>query len=206
MDDLLPVSKPVHTREEKRLTPARCKNPATKTRLIDQLRAVFSGDPIAKHPLPFTQLNRVPLLECTDTECLRLHPPIGYAIPRRTPSQSAVICGVYIPGGVAVGVPAATLGRNADVYANPDVWDPDRWSDKRADLATMRTSFLGFGHGSRQGMGRIVAMQDITKTVATLLLRYEVELEDAELELGTKEFTIQNPDKPYRVVLRHRAA
>lgn len=125
-------------------------------------------------------------------------------MPRDTPSQGAVICGVHIPGGVAVGVPAATIGRNADVYANPNTWDPDRWSDERADLATMKTSFLGFGYGSRQCIGRNVATQFITKMIATLLLHYDVELEDPELVLGTKEFTIQKPDKPYRVILRHR--
>ena len=40
-------------------------------------------------------------------------------MPRDTPRQGAVICGVYVPGGVAVDVPAATIGRNATVYADP---------------------------------------------------------------------------------------
>lgn len=133
-----------------------------------------------------------------------MHPPIGYAMPRDTPAQGAVICGVYVPGGVAVGVPAATIGRNADVYHDPNTWDPFRWCSDQADLATMKTGFLGFGYGSRQCIGRNVATQFITKMIATLLLRYDVRLEDPSLVLGTKEFTIQKPDKPYKVVLKHR--
>lgn len=184
---------------------ASCKYPAVKERLIEELRVVFPDNLTAEEPLPFTQLNRVPLLEHAEIECLRMHPPIGYAMPRDTPSQGAVICGVYIPGGVAVGVPAATIGRNADVYRDPNTWIPDRWSDDKADMATMKTSFLGFGYGSRQCIGRKVATQFITKMIATLLLRYDVQLEDPAIELGMKEFTIQKPDKPYRVLLRRRA-
>lgn len=175
-----------------------------KQRLVDQLEAVFPDNRRAADPLPFTQLNKVPLLEHAEIECLRLHPPIGYAMPRDTPSQGAVICGVYIPGGVAVGVPAASIGRNADVYTEPNTWDPDRWSDGQTDMAAMKTSFLGFGYGSRQCIGRNVATQFITKMIATLLLRYEIELEDPGLVLGTKEFTIQKPDKAYRVTLSRK--
>ena len=40
--------------------------------------------------------------------------------------------------------------------------------------------------------------------MASLLLRYEIELEDPQLVLGTKEFTIQKPDQKYRIILRPR--
>jgi len=93
--------------------------------------------------ISYTKLQQLSLLESAELECLRLHPPIGYAMPRDTPLNGAVICGVYIPGGVAVGVPAATIGRNAGVYPNPERWDPDRWMGGTADLTTMKTAFLG---------------------------------------------------------------
>ena len=131
-------------------------------------------------------------------------------MPRDTPSQGAVICDIYVPGGVAVGVPAAAIGRNANVYPDPDSWKPERWeangAEKGSDLAAMKTSYLGFGHGSRQCIGRNVANQFILKMIAQLLLRYEIELEDPGLVLGTKEFTIQKPDQRYNVRLKPRKA
>ena len=207
LDDLLSVPEPncipAH-RYVDRLTNPRCKTPSIKSRLVRQLDTLFPDNRSANEPLPFTHLNKISLLEHAEIECLRMHPPIGYAMPRDTPPQGAVISGVYIPGGVAVGVPAATIGRNANVYANPNTWDPNRWSDEKADIATMKTCFLGFGYGSRQCIGRNVATQFITKMIATLLLRYEIELEDKDLVLETKEFTIQKPDRPYKIVLRPR--
>jgi cytochrome P450 len=125
-------------------------------------------------------------------------------MPRDTPPQGAVICGVYVPGGVAVGVPAASIGRNENVYPNPHKWDPERWLGKKGDLPTMKTSYLGFGHGSRQCIGRNVANQFVLKMISQLLLRYGIDLESPDLILGTKEFTIQKPDQKYRVILRPR--
>jgi len=179
-----------------------CKNPAIRTRIVEQLQEMFSDNPDASTPLPFSKLNKLSLLEASEIECLRMHPPIGYAMPRMTPPNGAVICGIYVPGNVDVGVPAAIIGRNATVYNDPDTWNPDRWFDDKADLATMKTCFLGFGFGSRQCIGRNVANQFIMKVMATLLLRYDMQLEDPDLVLGTKEFTILKPDRKYNVILR----
>ncbi|KAF2645896.1 cytochrome P450 monooxygenase [Massarina eburnea CBS 473.64] len=181
-----------------------CKNPQIKTRIIKELEAMFPENQDGNLPLPFTRLNNIRLLEHAELECLRLHPPIGYAMPRDTPQNGAVICNVYVPGGVAVGVPALSIGRNPSVYPSPDEWNPNRWADQTADLATMKTCFLGFGYGSRQCIGRNVANQFVIKMIATLLLKYDIELEDQTLVLGTKEFTILKPDKRYRVVLTPR--
>ncbi len=181
-----------------------CKNPEVKARIVKELETMFPENTDGNQSVPFTKLQKLYLLENVEIECLRLHPPIGYAMPRDTPPSGAVICGHYIPGGVGVGVPAAIIGRNGNVYKNPDTWDPDRWTDEKADLATMKTCFLGFGFGSRQCIGRNVATQFVTKMIATMLLRYEIELEDPNLVLGTKEFTIQKPDRNYRVILKPR--
>jgi cytochrome P450 len=181
-----------------------CKNPEIKARIIKELESTFSENLDGTKPIPFTRLNKLSLLEYAMIECLRLQPPIGYAMPRDTPRHGAIICGTFVPGGVAVGVPAATIGRNPVVYPNPDQWDPDRWFSEKADLATMKSSFLGFGFGSRQCIGRNVATQFIMKMIATLLLRYDIELENPLLVLGTKEFTIQKPDQKYKVLIKQR--
>ncbi|KAF4628575.1 hypothetical protein G7Y89_g9578 [Cudoniella acicularis] len=181
-----------------------CKNPAIKDKIIKQLQEMFPDNIDGSKSIPFAKLNKLSLLEAVQTECLRLHPPIGYAMPRDTPPQGATICGLYIPGNIAVGVPAAIIGRNATVYKNPDRFEPERWLDETADLATMKTCFLGFGFGSRQCIGRNVATQFVMKMMATLLLRYEIELEEKDLVLGTKEFTILKPDQRWNVVLREK--
>ncbi|PSN74843.1 cytochrome P450 monooxygenase [Corynespora cassiicola Philippines] len=183
-----------------------CKQPDVKARIMNELESMFPDNSNGSSTLPFTKLNKLSLLEHTEMECLRLHPPIGYSMPRDTPSNGALIAGVFVPGGVAVGVPPAIIGRNAAVYPDPDKWDPNRWNGEKGDLATMKTCFLGFGYGSRQCIGRNVATNFIMKMIAQLLLRYDIELEDPDLVLGTKEFTILKPDRDYNVILKHKKA
>ncbi|KAF2790241.1 cytochrome P450 monooxygenase [Melanomma pulvis-pyrius CBS 109.77] len=180
------------------------KSPSVKSRILVSLEQMFPDNVDGSKPIPFTRLNKLSLLEHVEMECLRLHPPIGYTMPRDTPPQGAVICNVFIPGGVAVGVPAAAIGRSPSVYYDADRFDPDRWREQGADGATMKTAFLGFGYGSRQCIGRNVATQFIMKMIATLLLRYEIAMENPSLVLGTKEFTILKPDQKYRVMLTRR--
>ncbi|KAK0779768.1 hypothetical protein LTR91_026342 [Friedmanniomyces endolithicus] len=183
-----------------------CKNPVIKHSVIKQLENMFPENTTGNDPVPYTRLQHLSLLEHTELEVLRLHPPIGYAMPRDTPPQGVMIAGVYIPGGVAVGVPAASMGRNASVYSEPDRFEPDRWAGGGlGDLTRMKSCFLGFGYGTRQCIGRGVATQFVMKTMARVLLRYEVELEDPQLVLGTKEFTIKKPDRVYDVILRRRS-
>jgi benzoate 4-monooxygenase len=64
-------------------------------------------------------------------------------------------------------------------------------------MASMKTCFLGFRFGSSQCIGRKVATQFITKMIATLLLKYEIGLENPVLVLvlGAKEFTILKPSR-----------
>lgn len=183
-----------------------CKDPRIKSRIVKELETMFPDNLDGSKPILFTKLNKLSLLEAAEIECLRLHPPIGYAMPRDTPPGGAVICGLFIPGGVAVGVPAATIGRHPMVYKHPDNWNPERWSGETADMAMMKTCFLGFGFGSRQCIGRNVATQFISKMIATLLLRYEIELENPALILGTREFTILKPSEKYNVILRRRTS
>ncbi|KAK5459894.1 hypothetical protein LTS15_004023 [Exophiala xenobiotica] len=175
------------------------KNPSVKARIIQQLEDMFPDGLDGSTPVPFGKLQHLSLLEATEIECLRLHPPIGYAMPRMTPASGAVICETFIPG-----VPAAIIGRNSAVYRDPHSWHPDRWLDEKADLSNMKLCFLGFGYGSRQCIGRNVANQFVMKMMATLLLRYDIQLEDPSLILGSKEFTIIKPDKNYNVILRPR--
>ncbi|KAF9739664.1 hypothetical protein PMIN02_010439 [Paraphaeosphaeria minitans] len=178
-----------------------CKNPEIKTRLINELDTEFPQQKDSGKPLPYTQVNTIRLIEHAEIECLRLHPPIGYAMPRDTPPSGAVICNYFLPGGVAVGVPAATIGRNAAVYPDPNSFQPDRWTYVTTE---MKTCFLGLGFGSRQCIGRNVANQFVVKMIASLPVRYEGEMEEPGLVLGTKEFTILKPDREYRVVLKRR--
>ena len=167
------------------------RHPTIKERLITELKAIDG-------PLTYSSLNKIKLLEGILNEVLRMHPPIGVAMPRDVPTGGAEICGIYVPGGTSVGVPAFTIGRNPEVYPNPNTWDPDRWLT--AD-ANMKTCFLGWGAGSRKCIGINLAMMFMSKLIGELFLRYDLELEDPKLQLTMQEYTIIKPAERVKVLV-----
>ncbi|GLA73266.1 hypothetical protein AtubIFM55763_004175 [Aspergillus tubingensis] len=60
-------------------------------------------------------------------EVLRLHPPIGSIIPRKTPPEGIMIGDTYIPGNMTVSCPQCVIGRSDVFYENANRLLPERW-------------------------------------------------------------------------------
>ena len=81
----------------------------------------------------------------------------------------------HIPGGVTVSLPIIELNRHPDLFQRPDDFDPTRWMDE-TQLPTLKEYVQPFSIGGRACIGRNLAMIELTKVVATVVNRYEVEL------------------------------
>ncbi|KAJ5211436.1 uncharacterized protein N7498_003082 [Penicillium cinerascens] len=92
----------------------------------------------------------------------------------------ATICGRFIPGGVTVSAPILKLNRNPNLFSNPDEFHPDRWFDKK-QLPNLMKCVQPFSIGGRGCVGRNLAMIELTKVVATVVNRYELQLLQDEL-------------------------
>jgi cytochrome P450 len=86
---------------------------------------------------------------------------------------------------------AYILGRNKGVWGeDAEEFRPERWLRRegetdealKARLQKMNAADLTFGGGSRICTGRNLALVEVYKVVATLVNRYEIELEDPSRE------------------------
>ena len=66
------------------------------------------------------------LLDAALLEIIRLYPAGFGPFPRVAPAN-ATIAGFSIPTGITASASPFILGRNADVFPQPDLWLPDRW-------------------------------------------------------------------------------
>lgn len=107
----------------------------------------------------------------------RIVPKNGVALPN----------GSFVPGGTHVGMNPYILGRNKSIFGeDADDFRPDRWlqredEDDQAFKERMRlwdTAHLTFGGGSRICLGRHLSGVEMYKTVATLIARFDIELDD----------------------------
>lgn len=98
-------------------------NPSALSRLASEVRSAFPSEadilPSATASLPY--------LNAVVEEALRLSPPGPGTFPRRVPEGGRVVCGGFVPGGVAVGVHQVATHRSPENFREPLAFRPERW-------------------------------------------------------------------------------
>ena len=162
-----------------------------------------------KSPPTFKSVAKLPYLEATIKESMRLSSVSISPLDREVPTGGAHIAGVFIPGGTAVAVNVTALALRADVWgAEPQVYRPDRWivADD-AERTKMERAFSGFGHGKRMCIGKHIAMIEMKKVLPELLLNYEVCTPSLEGELHLRDIIDVFPtDMQYPKLTEHHSS
>jgi cytochrome P450 len=97
-----------------------------------------------------------------------MHPPPGGLLPRVTPPECDTINGVFIPGGVEIGVNTWGIMRDEDIFGpDPEMFRPERWLGlPEAIYAEMaRVVDLTFGSGRFKCLGKSVATIELNKII-----------------------------------------
>jgi hypothetical protein len=95
---------------------------------------------------------KLPYLDAVIKETLRLYAPLPASEPRSL-SVDCVIGGYKIPANTVVSMSPYTLHRNADVFPDPLVFNPERWLGNSKDVAEMKKWFWAFSSGGRMCIG-----------------------------------------------------
>lgn len=150
-------------------------------------------------PVAYKTARARPYLEAVVREASRMHPPVASCLERYVPATGLRLPdGRMLPPGVAVGINPYVAARNRAVYgADADAFRPERWlrdaeAGEPADafqrrLQAMLGADLTFGAGSRNCIGKNMALMEVYKVVATLAARY-----DLELARPDREWSIRN--------------
>jgi cytochrome P450 len=109
-------------------------------------------------------------LDAVNQESLRLHPPIP-VISRRL-ACAVKLGGWTLPSGVFVTPCVWLVHRDADVFPEPERFDPKRFLEGK----TYRPhEYLPFGGGARRCIGMHFAMSEMRHVLRSLLDRFELE-------------------------------
>jgi cytochrome P450 len=112
-------------------------------------------------------LERMPYTACVLQEPLRLYPG-AYAVDRWALHEDRV-CGHVIPAGAAVVLSPYTMQRRADLWPEPERFDPDRFAD--GAKGRPRYAYFPFGGGAHQCIGEHHAMTQL-RLVLPLVLQH----------------------------------
>ena len=135
-----------------------------------------------------TNMTTLPYLEGVLKETMRLYPMIPGPLERHL-GKPIELQGVTIPVGVVASNAAYTQGRLAEVFPDPEKWDPGRWlCASSSEKERMELNWIPFGTGSRACPGSNLAVTELKYMIGTIfrLFRSEVTAghEDDVLELA----------------------
>lgn len=180
------------------------KNPETLARLRTELQGNFRSE----SEITMTRLAGLPYIKAVIDEALRMYPPLSGDLRREVPSEGAVICGHFIPGGTIISVYALAAYDSAKNFAQPYRFTPERWltMDKRPEWT--KNDHLEvcqpFSVGPRNCIGMSLAYAETKLILARLLFRFNLELMDDAFEIENQRVYIMWEKPPLRVRLSRR--
>ncbi|XP_077245706.1 geraniol 8-hydroxylase-like [Tasmannia lanceolata] len=124
-----------------------------------------------------SDIARLPYLLAVVKETLRLHPPVPLMIPHRAESN-VDICGFTIPKNTQVLVNAWGIGRDADIWPNPNAFIPERFLGSQVDFRGQDFELIPFGSGRRICPGLPLAYRMVHLMLASLLHSFSWKLPD----------------------------
>jgi sterol 14alpha-demethylase len=166
--------------------------------VLNELDAHFGND----GEVTFQSLREIPVLENVIKEVLRLHPPLIFLI--RKVMQDFHFKDYTVKAGKYVCTSPRVSHRIADIFPDPEKFDPDRYSEARQEDARP-FSWIAFGGGKHKCSGNAFAMLQLKAIFSILLRRYTFELID-DKDTYQDDFTqmVVQPAAPCRVRYRKR--
>ncbi|KAL0368975.1 UNVERIFIED_CONTAM: cytochrome [Sesamum calycinum] len=135
-----------------------------------------------------SDISRLPYLQAVVKEIFRLHPPGPLLIPHKAEADTE-INGYIVPGNGQILVNAWAIGRDANIWSNPDSFEPERFLDSKIDLRGQNFELIPFGSGRRICPGLPLAYRVVHVMVASLIHNFDWKHEGGILreEMDMKE-------------------
>jgi cytochrome P450 len=164
-------------------------------------RAQAEADAFGHLPIADWKPERLAYCSRVFREAMRLYPPI-MMFPRRTLEQ-VDIGGCTLPPRTLTFVSAYALHHRADIYEDPDRFEPDRFLPER-DALRPKSSYLPFSAGPRFCIGVHFAMMEGPIVLATLLRRWRLEV-DPDRTIVEDDFATLRPRGGVPAIVHARA-
>lgn len=141
-------------------------HPEVRARLEAELDAQLAG-----RPPQLEDFDRLPFLDATLKESLRLYPTSPFGV--RYALAPTTVGGHQLPRGTALIYSPWVTHRLASLYPDPERFDPDRFVQRPAPALG---AYVPFALGPHSCVGAQLAQMEIKTLVCLLLQRFELEL------------------------------
>jgi sterol 14alpha-demethylase len=175
------------------------RDPAILARVLAELDALYADG----RDVSYQALREMPQLENAVKETLRLHPPLIW-LPR-----TALVDFEYrdwvVPKGTIVAMSSALSHEDADCFAEPRRFDPDRFAAPREEDAKHPWAYVPFGGGRHRCLGANFALMQQKAVWSVLLRRFAFELAAPPASYRDNYAAmVVRPKQPFEIRYRRR--
>jgi len=147
------------------------RNPEELKRVQQELATVVGLDRRVEE----SDIEKLIYLKCAVKETLRLHPPIPLLLHET--AEDATVGGYFVPKGSRVMINVWAIGRDKDLWEDPEEFRPSRFLDSCApDFKGSHFEFIPFGSGRRSCPGMQFGLYALDLALAHLLHCFTWEL------------------------------
>ncbi|XP_031110034.1 cytochrome P450 CYP736A12-like [Ipomoea triloba] len=152
-----------------------------------------------------SDLENLNYLEMVMKESFRLHPPGPLLIPHEAMEDSTVD-GFHIPKKARIIINVWSIGRDPNVWADPEKFIPERFEGCNIDYQGRNFEFIPFSSGRRSCPGLQLGITMVRLVVAQLVHCFDWELPNGmlpeELDM-TEEFSLVMPRTKHLIAVPH---
>ncbi|XP_016186154.1 cytochrome P450 76C2-like [Arachis ipaensis] len=124
-----------------------------------------------------SNISKLPYLNAIVKETLRLHPPAPFLVPHKA-IDYVELGGFTVPKHAQILVNVWSMGRDSSIWANPNLFEPERFLDSDIDFKGKSFEYIPFGAGRRICPGLPFASRSIHFILASLLYHFHWKLAD----------------------------
>ncbi|CAM0912128.1 unnamed protein product [Alopecurus aequalis] len=161
------------------------RNPSSMGKAHEELAQVIGS----RKNVEESNIEKLPYLQAVVKETFRIHPTLPLLLPRQA-QKTVSIAGYTVPHGARVLVNVWAMGRDEDIWPEPDKFMPERFLGRNVDYRGGDFELLPFGAGRRVCPGMPLAARMVHLVLATLLNRFEwrlpMEVERAGINMDEK--------------------
>lgn len=123
-------------------------------------------------------------------ECFRLYPPVPQ-VYRQLSKPVTFVDGRSLPAGSLISLHIYALHRNSNVWPDPEVFDPLRFSPENT-AGRHPFAFMPFSAGPRNCIGQQFAMNEMKVVTALCLLRFEFSLDPSKMPIKMPQLILRS--------------
>ncbi|XP_075384705.1 cytochrome P450 3A4-like [Tenrec ecaudatus] len=155
-----------------------------------------------KAPPTYDTVHQMEYLDMVVNETLRLYPIAGRI--ERICKKDVEVCGLMIPKGTVVTVPAFALQRDPEYWPEPEKFLPERFSKENKDNVDPYL-YLPFGAGPRNCIGMRFALMNMKLAVIRILQEFSVRpCKETQIPIKIGKEPILSPEVPVVVTFESR--